>query len=179
MRIIDRCMSSLEYAQISKRIALQLFFVRSFELDKVISQDVAICLAEDWGVYIDTYPSESRTLIRCDVMHLNKGRVNNELVFKTCEATAVSCRLLGDYASNVAKMIEMLICNVPQYSSRWFIADEEQALTLAQKLAWDFGIHITIARSDFYYTAVINLNNVTSGTPGTVNGVKVTRRLGK
>ena len=152
--------ASEEYAAIARRIAIELFFSRSFEISGVIGQELINLLSDDWGVSITVEPARMQTIVDCSKMNY-KGQI------------ATYCGLSADYANTVAKLVQMFSLGKSVCTVYWPIQDEEEVYTLATKLAHDFKADIAVEPAKFCYEVTINLKNINSNLYGSVDGQKV------
>lgn len=158
--VIYNAKTSEEYVTIAKRIAIEMFFSRSFEIPGCIGQELTNLLSDDWGVSITAVPERNTTVVDCGKMNY-KGQI------------AATCGLSADYANTVSKLLESFSIGNSVCIVRWPLQDEEEVYTLATKLAFDFKIDISVELRDFHCIATINLKNITSNLYGSVDGRKV------
>lgn len=158
--VVTNSQASEEYAKIAKRIAIEMFFSRSFEISGVIGQELINLLSDDWGVSIIVEHGRNATIVDCSQRY-PKSKV------------ALSCGLSADYANTVSKLIQALSLGNSVCTVYWPIQDEEEAYVLATKLAYNFKADIAVEPAKFCYEVTINLKNITSNLYGSVDGQKV------
>ena len=158
--VVTNSQASEEYAAIARRIAIELFFSRSFEVPGALGQELITLLSEDWGVSITVEHARMQTIVDCSKMNY-KGQI------------ATSCGLYADYANTVAKLVQMFSLGKSVCTVYWPIQDEEEVYKLATKLAYDFKVDICVELADFYAISTINLKNITSNLYGSVDGQNV------
>ena len=158
--VVTNSQASEEYAAIARRIAIELFFSRSFEISGVIGQELINLLSDDWGVSITVEHGRNATIVDCSQRY-PKSKV------------ALSCGLSADYANTVAKLVQIFSLGMSVCTVYWPIQDEEEVYKLATKLAYDFKVDICVELADFYAISTINLKNITSNLYGSVDGQNV------